>query len=551
MKLFRVLTILVNIFVVLSAQAFTPQALWTAWPDSRLVTTAAPCLSHAQLIQRMELLQTWYPEKVELEEVGYSRLGKSIRMLSVGHGERKILLWSQMHGDEPSATPALLDIANYLMEHAGDAAVQSILDSFTLLMIPMLNPDGTGVYERFNAQGIDINRDALHLATPEGRLLKKVRDQHTPMMGFNLHDQNRRTAVGDSGQLASMAVLSVSGDAANTLTPGRELTRKAAAAVVQAVLPFRPGGVARYDEGWSPTAFGDNLTAWGTPVLLIESGGVPPGTPFTDLTRLNFVAVLSVLQHMAEDNLSSVDPRIYEDLLRNRSRVWSDVAFRGGYILLPGIQQPYRADLLFDVLRSDQQLAGCAQGEGASSAIAMVGDSTHQGAGTIIDARNTLIVTPFEVGIRGWKHSKWMSKPNLLRLTQLGVGRLYWAIGKDRQNQAREFVRSLETAGRLSIEVIDSRAELPPAVLSGPPPASRPDSLSGVLEVLGIGTSDAGTDLQKMWLTNAADVSASALLRKNRAASFLLIGPVRNGQVDYEFSRLQSVWLDGVEINAK
>ena len=62
----------------------------------------------------------------------------------------------------------------------------------------MLNPDGAERGARRNAQGIDVNRDALNLATPEGRLLKAVRDRHQPILGFNLHDQDRRTTVGDT-----------------------------------------------------------------------------------------------------------------------------------------------------------------------------------------------------------------------------------------------------------------------------------------------------------------------------------------------------------------
>ena len=76
----------------------------------------------------------------------------------------------------------------------------------------MLNPDGAERYARRNAQAIDINRDALQLATPEGRLLKALRDRFQPELGFNLHDQNRRTTVGDTGVLATISLLAVAGD---------------------------------------------------------------------------------------------------------------------------------------------------------------------------------------------------------------------------------------------------------------------------------------------------------------------------------------------------
>ena len=71
----------------------------------------------------------------------------------------------------------------------------------------MLNPDGAEAYERVNGQGIDINRDALRLATPEGRILKRIRDEYNPMLGLNLHDQGRMTTVGDTGRLATTSVL--------------------------------------------------------------------------------------------------------------------------------------------------------------------------------------------------------------------------------------------------------------------------------------------------------------------------------------------------------
>ena len=140
--------------------------------------------------------------------------------MTLGSGPRRILLWSQMHGDEPSATPALLDLADTLLA-SDEPERRAILERSTLLIVPMLNPDGAERYARRNAQAIDINRDALHLSTPEGRLLKAVRDRFQPELGFNLHDQNRRTTVGDTGVLATISLLAVSGDREGTVTPGR------------------------------------------------------------------------------------------------------------------------------------------------------------------------------------------------------------------------------------------------------------------------------------------------------------------------------------------
>ena len=83
--------------------------------------------------------------------------------------------------------------------------------------------------------------------------------------------------MGETGRLATVALLAVAGDPEGTLTPGRARARRVCAAIVRMLEPFVPGGIARYDEDWNPRAFGDNITAWGTPVVLIESGGRPPG----------------------------------------------------------------------------------------------------------------------------------------------------------------------------------------------------------------------------------------------------------------------------------
>ena len=62
---------------------------------------------------------------------------------------------------------------------------------------------------------------------------------------------------------------------------------------------FAPGQVARYDDEFEVRAFGDNITKWGTPVVLIETGPYRASDADQDLVRLNFVAILSALDALA------------------------------------------------------------------------------------------------------------------------------------------------------------------------------------------------------------------------------------------------------------
>jgi hypothetical protein len=469
-------------------------------------------------------------------------------MLTLGGGDTTLLLWSQMHGDEPSATPALLDMAHYLLEHADEPSPKAILESFTLMMIPMLNPDGAEIYDRRNAQAIDINRDALNLVTPEGRLLKRIRDEHEPILGFNLHDQNRRKSVGDTGLLATNAVLAVAGDPENTLTPGRRRAKRACAAIVEALAPFIPGGMARYDEDWSPRAFGDNLTAWGTPVVLIESGGVPSGHEFTLLTRLNFVAILTVLEGLARDDLASYDPQVYEDLLRNESDSWSDVVVRNGYLLQPGSDRAYRADLAFDRLRSDRQDVGCSRDARTRSQISEIGDARFLGAGQSLDASDGLLLAPFEVGAEGWSVRKWLDAATLSRLASLGVGSVHWSVARRHSDAAQALASRLASPGLPRIEIRTPSETLPQLVLEGPPAAASSSSLADSLEALGADRWRTPEQLQGLWRRETGEEPTLPHLRPGQEASFVIVSPAPDGRIDFNDAALEAVWLDGQQI---
>lgn len=541
-----------------NAAALTPTdaaSLWQQWPTTRLVTTAAPCLRHLELEDWIATLVERHPERIRTREIGTSVEGRAIHLLEIGSGHENVLLWSQMHGDEPSATPAVLDLLDWLANHADDQGVATILERLTIVVIPMLNPDGAERYTRQNAQGIDINRDALALATPEGRLLKQIRDRYQPILGFNLHDQNRRRTVGSTGVLASTSVLAVTGDEAQTWTPGRLLAKRASAAIATTLEPFTPGGIGRFDATWSPRAFGDNLTAWGTPVVLIESGGPPVGGSFEDLTRLNFVALATVLHDLARDRLAGHDPDRYDLIPENSLGDWVDVEIVGGRVLQPsrleaGPSPSYEADVSFDLLGNDRALAGCSS-QPARSRFVELGDGSTVRARRQVDASGMVLIPAFEVGTKGWSARRWLDREGLERLAALGVARVSWQVPPRRLAAAVAHARAVEGSGRPSLE--PTVAEIAPSVLQlrRLPPALTVTTLADVTTALGLTGGNLGAVLPQ--LAGSGRQGVDVVIRPGAEASFLLLRTPDAAPETAHPERLpiDSIWIDGREVGGR
>jgi hypothetical protein len=282
---------------------------------------------------------------VRSEEAGRSALGRPLYLLTHGSGPVRVLLWSQMHGDESTASMALADLVQYLSR--GDVRTRNWADKLTVYMLPVLNPDGAERFHRENALGIDINRDARALSTPEARTLKSVRDRVQPQFGFNLHDQNVRTRVGNSDQLAAIALLAPPFDATGAVNDVRQRAMHVAAVIRNAIEPMVGGHIAKYDESFNPRAFGDLMQQWGTSTVLIESGGWRGDPEKQYLRKVNFVALVSALDRIADGGYESFDVAAYESLPSN-GRAARDLVIRGGTVVIPGFE-PYRADIAIDL----------------------------------------------------------------------------------------------------------------------------------------------------------------------------------------------------------
>jgi hypothetical protein len=307
--------------------------LFDLWADVHRADLPSPALvRQPHVAAALQRLRDAAPDLFHVEEVGRSVEGRPLQLVRFGQGPCRLLLWSQMHGDEPSATSALLDLLEYVHRHRHSPQVVRWLSSLTVHALPLLNPDGAERFQRRNAQGIDINRDALALQTPEGRTLKAVRDRLQPALGFNLHDQNWRTAVGDTGRPASISVLAPPFDAARSDNPGRVLAKKVCAVIRDALEPLIPGQIGRFDDSFEVRAFGDNLGRWGTPTVLIETGPWPSPAPDAPLLRLTFVALASALESLAQGTVEHADLDRYESIPFNRSQGLLHLLIRGAQV---------------------------------------------------------------------------------------------------------------------------------------------------------------------------------------------------------------------------
>jgi hypothetical protein len=340
-----------------------------------------------------------------LQELGHSIEGRSINMVSCGSGAKKILLWSQMHGDESTATLALMDILNFLLHYGRrEKWVHEMLTECTLFFIPMLNPDGAERIQRRTAVGIDMNRDAETLATPEARILRDAQRRLVPSFGFNLHDQEL-SSVGTSNNVTALALLAPAVDNSNSNPRVRRRAMRVAALIARTLKQFAEGHLTQYDDSYEPRAFGDGMQSWGTSTVLIESGHWPKDPQKAFIRKLNFVAILSAARAISNGSYEDVDLEWYTSLPQNGKKMY-DIIIRG--VLLQHASWSHRVDIGLSRPQSYERVS-----ESTMVTIEEIGDLSTYGGLEIIDGGGRRISPSF------LRVEKVLSLKDLLDVLQL------------------------------------------------------------------------------------------------------------------------------------
>ena len=145
-----------------------------------------------------------YPEIVgELPTVvfpaQYRIVGKSVQQrpimcLVLGDGSDVTLIMATIHGNEAVGTPLVRSLSWYLRQHP------EMLAGRKVVLMAVANPDGMVNGTRYNAKGIDLNRNfeaknrvnrketgLTALSEPEARAIRQVIMQYTPDRIVTIH----------------------------------------------------------------------------------------------------------------------------------------------------------------------------------------------------------------------------------------------------------------------------------------------------------------------------------------------------------------------------
>ena len=279
------------------------------------------------------MLQKWNTND-QLKVEGNSVLQNPIYSYTIGTGKTKILLWSQMHGNESTTTKALLDLLLFL--NSGTKEAQVFLSHFTLLCFPILNPDGALAYTRENANGIDLNRDAQNLSQPESQILRKAFDDFQPDYCFNLHDQRTIFGAGNTGQPATVSFLAPAYNQECEYNDTRLRAVDVIVAMNNTLQQLIPNQVGRFDDAFNLNCVGDTFQFLAVPTILFEAGHFANDYQREETRKFIFLSLLAGLQHIYENVIVNNKNEDYLRIPQNKV-VFYDIVYKNVKINYDGI----------------------------------------------------------------------------------------------------------------------------------------------------------------------------------------------------------------------
>lgn len=279
-------------------------------------------LKYAEIEERILTL----PAIFKVQNIGKSVQKRPIYSVQFGNGPKKVLLWSQMHGNESTTTKAVFDLLKGV-EQERDPLYKTILSTCTMLLIPVLNPDGLVAYTRVNANGVDLNRDAKDLSQPESNVLDEVFGSFQPDFCFNLHDQRTIFSAGAKEKPATVSFLAPSYNEAKDINQTRKIAMQLIVKMNHFLQAHIPESVGRYDDAYNSNCVGDKLQSLATPTILFEAGHFPGDYQREETRKWIFMSLMQGFLSISKEDYSCIDLQNYKNIPKNE-KLYYDIIIR-------------------------------------------------------------------------------------------------------------------------------------------------------------------------------------------------------------------------------
>ncbi|RKZ21641.1 hypothetical protein DRQ16_03345 [bacterium] len=119
-----------------------------------------------KLTEYLDTLQVRYPDLVYVFSMGKSVEGRELWVVKVSDNpeddepEPEVRFVGTIHGDEPVGTELILMFIDSLLSwYSKKPEIKELVDEREIFFIPLFNPDGNLVLSRYNANGVDLNRN--------------------------------------------------------------------------------------------------------------------------------------------------------------------------------------------------------------------------------------------------------------------------------------------------------------------------------------------------------------------------------------------------------
>ena len=160
--------------------------------------------NYNELTEFLENINSQYPDITNLISIGQSVEGRELWVLEVSDNagineiEPEFKYIANMHGDETVGRELCLYLIEWLVNGYGNNdRATDIVDNTSIFIMPSMNPDGFENGSRYNANGVDLNRDfpdqfndpnnSLSGRQPETQAMMQWTWEHNFVLSANMH----------------------------------------------------------------------------------------------------------------------------------------------------------------------------------------------------------------------------------------------------------------------------------------------------------------------------------------------------------------------------